>query len=121
LQNGQTALCIAQKLGYISVVETLKVVTDQVSRVFSFWWAGQKGGGGGQERQERQENRKREHRTKKDNGTGNIRKRTKEMIMNREIKTEKDRTGKTEKALTCSDRRQMTGFAVIRRQMTILQ
>ena len=29
-QNGQTALCIAQKLGYISVVETLKVVTDQV-------------------------------------------------------------------------------------------
>ena len=29
-QNGQTALSIAQKLGYISVVETLKVVTDQV-------------------------------------------------------------------------------------------
>jgi ankyrin len=30
LQTGQTALCIAQKLGYISVVETLKVVTDTV-------------------------------------------------------------------------------------------
>ena len=29
-QNGQTALSIAQKLGYISVVETLKVVTDTV-------------------------------------------------------------------------------------------
>merc|ERR1719150_3462774 len=28
--NGQTALSIAQKLGYISVVETLKVVTDTV-------------------------------------------------------------------------------------------
>ena len=30
LQNGQTALSIAQKLGYISLVETLKVVTDTV-------------------------------------------------------------------------------------------
>lgn len=30
LQTGQTALSIAQKLGYISVVETLKVVTDTV-------------------------------------------------------------------------------------------
>ena len=29
LQNGQTALSIAQRLGYISVVETLKVVTEQ--------------------------------------------------------------------------------------------
>ena len=29
LQNGQTALSIAQKLGYISVVETLKVVTEK--------------------------------------------------------------------------------------------
>ncbi len=28
-QNGQTALSIAQKLGYISVVETLKVVTER--------------------------------------------------------------------------------------------
>ena len=28
-QNGQTALSIAQRLGYISVVETLKVVTQQ--------------------------------------------------------------------------------------------
>ena len=28
--NGQTALSIAQKLGYISVVENLKVVTDTV-------------------------------------------------------------------------------------------
>jgi ankyrin len=28
LQNGQTALSIAQRLGYISVVETLKVVTE---------------------------------------------------------------------------------------------
>ena len=28
-QNGQTALSIAQRLGYISVVETLKVVTEQ--------------------------------------------------------------------------------------------
>jgi hypothetical protein len=28
LQQGQTALSIAQKLGYISVVETLKVVTE---------------------------------------------------------------------------------------------
>merc|ERR1712227_1201694 len=27
--NGQTALSIAQRLGYISVVETLKVVTEQ--------------------------------------------------------------------------------------------
>lgn len=27
-QQGQTALSIAQKLGYISVVETLKVVTE---------------------------------------------------------------------------------------------
>ena len=32
-QNGQTALSIAQKLGYISVVETLKVVTDEVPAV----------------------------------------------------------------------------------------
>ena len=30
MQTGQTALSIAQKLGYISVVETLKVVTDTV-------------------------------------------------------------------------------------------
>ena len=30
LQNGQTALDIAQKLGYITVVETLKVVTETV-------------------------------------------------------------------------------------------
>lgn len=30
LQNGQTALDIAQKLGYISVIETLKVVTETV-------------------------------------------------------------------------------------------
>ena len=29
-QNGQTALSIAEKLGYISLVETLKVVTDTV-------------------------------------------------------------------------------------------
>lgn len=29
-QNGQTALDIAQKLGYISVIETLKVVTETV-------------------------------------------------------------------------------------------
>ena len=29
LQNGQTALSIAQRLGYISVVETLKVVTEK--------------------------------------------------------------------------------------------
>ncbi len=29
LQNGQTPLSIAQRLGYISVVETLKVVTEQ--------------------------------------------------------------------------------------------
>ena len=29
MQNGQTALSIAQRLGYISVVETLKVVTEQ--------------------------------------------------------------------------------------------
>lgn len=28
LQQGQTALCIAQKLGYISVVEVLKNVTE---------------------------------------------------------------------------------------------
>lgn len=28
LQQGQTALSIAQKLGYVSVVETLKVVTE---------------------------------------------------------------------------------------------
>ena len=28
-QNGQTALSIAQRLGYISVVETLKEVTEQ--------------------------------------------------------------------------------------------
>ena len=28
-QNGQTPLSIAQRLGYISVVETLKVVTEQ--------------------------------------------------------------------------------------------
>lgn len=28
LQSGQTALSIAQKLGYISVVETLKIVTE---------------------------------------------------------------------------------------------
>ena len=28
--NGQTALSIAQKLGYISVVENLRVVTDTV-------------------------------------------------------------------------------------------
>lgn len=28
LQNGQTPLQIAQKLGYISVIETLKVVTN---------------------------------------------------------------------------------------------
>ena len=28
-QNGQTALSIAQRLGYISVVETLKVVTEK--------------------------------------------------------------------------------------------
>lgn len=30
LQNGQTALAIAQKLGYISVVETLKIVTETI-------------------------------------------------------------------------------------------
>lgn len=30
LQNGQTALDIAQKLGYISVIETLKVVTETI-------------------------------------------------------------------------------------------
>jgi ankyrin len=30
LQQGQTALSIAQKLGYISVVETLKVVTETI-------------------------------------------------------------------------------------------
>lgn len=29
-QNGQTALDIAQKLGYISVIETLKVVTETI-------------------------------------------------------------------------------------------
>ena len=29
-QNGQTALAIAQKLGYISVVETLKIVTETI-------------------------------------------------------------------------------------------
>lgn len=28
MQNGQTPLNIAQKLGYISVIETLKVVTE---------------------------------------------------------------------------------------------
>lgn len=28
--NGQTALSIAQRLGYISVVETLKVVTETI-------------------------------------------------------------------------------------------
>lgn len=28
MQQGQTALSIAQKLGYISVIETLKVVTE---------------------------------------------------------------------------------------------
>ena len=28
-QNGQTPLSIAQRLGYISVVETLKVVTEK--------------------------------------------------------------------------------------------
>lgn len=28
MQTGQTALSIAQKLGYISVVETLKIVTE---------------------------------------------------------------------------------------------
>jgi hypothetical protein len=30
LQQGQTALSIAEKLGYISVVETLKVVTETI-------------------------------------------------------------------------------------------
>lgn len=30
LQQGQTALSIAQRLGYISVVETLKVVTETI-------------------------------------------------------------------------------------------
>jgi hypothetical protein len=74
VQNGQTALCIAQKLGYISVVETLKVVTDQVSRVFSFWWAGQRGWG-----QERQEDRKSDLRTGKDRtGRGTVGKGQKE-------------------------------------------
>lgn len=29
-QNGQTALDIAQKLGYISVIETLKIVTETI-------------------------------------------------------------------------------------------
>lgn len=29
LQNGQTALSIANKLGYVTVVETLKVVTTE--------------------------------------------------------------------------------------------
>lgn len=30
LQNGNTALSIAKRLGYISVVDTLKVVTEEV-------------------------------------------------------------------------------------------
>ena len=34
-QTGQTALSIAQKLGYISVVETLKVVTDEVNNAIN--------------------------------------------------------------------------------------
>jgi len=29
LQNGNTALAIARRLGYISVVDTLKVVTEE--------------------------------------------------------------------------------------------
>lgn len=31
LQNGNTALAIAKRLGYISVVDTLKVVTEEVT------------------------------------------------------------------------------------------
>ncbi len=61
LQNGQTALCIAQKLGYISVVETLKVVTDQVSRVRYYVSCGRDRRGG----QERQEDRKGDQKTGK--------------------------------------------------------
>lgn len=30
IQNGNTALSIAKRLGYISVVDTLKVVTEEV-------------------------------------------------------------------------------------------
>lgn len=30
MQNGNTALSIAKRLGYISVVDTLKVVTEEV-------------------------------------------------------------------------------------------
>lgn len=30
-QNGNTALAIAKRLGYISVVDTLKVVTEEVT------------------------------------------------------------------------------------------
>lgn len=30
IQQGQTALSIAQRLGYISVVETLKIVTETI-------------------------------------------------------------------------------------------
>ena len=35
LQQGQTPLSIAHKLGYISVVETLKVVTTQDQDIFA--------------------------------------------------------------------------------------
>lgn len=31
LQNGNTALAIARRLGYISVVDTLKVVTEEIT------------------------------------------------------------------------------------------
>lgn len=43
LQNGNTALAIAKRLGYISVVDTLKVVTEEVTTTTTVskrnWWA----------------------------------------------------------------------------------
>ena len=36
LQNGNTALAIAKRLGYISVVDTLKVVTEEVTTILGF-------------------------------------------------------------------------------------
>lgn len=40
-QNGNTALSIAKRLGYISVVDTLKVVTEEVittTTVINLYW-----------------------------------------------------------------------------------
>ena len=37
VQTGQTALSIAQKLGYISVVETLKVRKQPLTLVYDDW------------------------------------------------------------------------------------